>query len=99
MRSPQPGYQVDWGVVLDVDETVLDNSEYQLRQVRQGKSFDPESWEIWVRSHRAVATPGARDFLHSVRELGGKIVFRHQSKRSDMRRHARESQKRRLAVR
>lgn len=65
----------DWGVVLDVDETVLDNSEYQLRQVRQGKSFDPESWEIWVRSHRAVATPGARDFLHSVRELGGKIVF------------------------
>jgi 5'-nucleotidase (lipoprotein e(P4) family) len=65
----------DWGVVLDVDETVLDNSEHQLQQTRQGKSFDPKAWEAWVRSHRAIATPGARDFLQSVRELGGRIVF------------------------
>src|SRR5690606_36485430 len=52
----------DWGVILDVDETVPDNSEYSLQQSRRGKSFDEKTWEAWVQARRAVATPGARDF-------------------------------------
>lgn len=34
-RSPD-----SWGVILDADETVLDNSEYQIERVPFGGSFD-----------------------------------------------------------
>jgi 5'-nucleotidase (lipoprotein e(P4) family) len=50
-------------VVLDVDETVLDNSPQQARTILAGGSFDPEVWAAWVNEARAPAVPGAREFL------------------------------------
>ena len=33
-----------WAVVLDVDETVLDNSAYQLERNAYGDAFDLSTW-------------------------------------------------------
>lgn len=64
-----------WGVILDADETVLDNSAYQLRRARQGLGYTPESWNEWVREEAASALPGAVAFIRHVKALGGRVAI------------------------
>ncbi|MDT8340524.1 MAG: HAD family acid phosphatase [Longimicrobiales bacterium] len=64
-----------WGVILDADETVLDNSLYQLRRARAGLGFSPESWNEWVREEVAPALPGAVDFIERIRARGGRVAI------------------------
>ncbi|MBV9774213.1 MAG: hypothetical protein JO040_09710 [Gemmatimonadetes bacterium] len=67
--------QGSWGVILDADETVLDNSEYQKRRALAGAGYSDESWNAWVRERAAGAVPGAPEFTRAVRELGGRVVI------------------------
>lgn len=60
-----------WGVIMDADETILDNSMYQ--QSRGGRGYTPGTWEEWVRAEKATPLPGAADFINRVRALGGKV--------------------------
>jgi len=62
-------------VVLDVDETVLDNSPQQARTILAGGSFDPEVWGAWVNEARAPAVPGAREFLALADSLGVALFY------------------------
>lgn len=62
-------------VVLDVDETVLDNSPQQARTILTGGSFDPEAWGAWVNEARAPAVPGAREFLALADSLGVAVFY------------------------
>lgn len=64
-----------WAVVLDADETILDNSTYQMRRAALGLGFTPETWSEWVREEKATALPGAAAFLTLVRSLGGRIAI------------------------
>lgn len=64
-----------WAVILDADETVLDNSTYQLRRARQGLGYTVESWNEWVREEAAPALAGAAEFTRTVRQLGGRVVI------------------------
>jgi acid phosphatase len=59
----QPGYgKLPPAVILDIDETVLDNSPNQAEQVRGRAGFTPASWDQWVFQARAQAIPGAAEF-------------------------------------
>lgn len=62
-------------VVLDVDETVLDNSPQQARTILAGGAFDPEAWGAWVNEARAPAVPGAREFLALADSLGVTVFY------------------------
>lgn len=55
-------------VVIDLDETVLDNSRYQSGCYRAEASFDPRTWAVWEKSHAGEVglVPGATDFLAKV---------------------------------
>lgn len=64
-----------WAVILDADETVLDNSLYQLERAKLGLGFTAESWNAWVRRREATPVPGAAAFLARVRVLGGTIAI------------------------
>lgn len=64
-----------WGVILDADETVLDNSDYQKSRVPFGGSYDAATWTVWVDQARAPALPGAVGFVSLVHQLGGKVVI------------------------
>lgn len=64
-----------WAVVLDADETVIDNSLYQLERARAGQPFDAASWKAWCARREAVPLPGAAAFLSRVRALGGRIAI------------------------
>lgn len=62
-------------VVLDVDETVLDNSAYQARLVRQNESYDTESWQAWCREAQADPVPGALAFTRAMDERGVQVIY------------------------
>lgn len=62
-------------VILDVDETVLDNSPYQARLVRQGLQYDAGTWAAWVEERAARAVPGVADFLRAASERGIAIFY------------------------
>jgi len=62
-------------VVLDVDETVLDNSPYQARLVLDDEAYDSQSWKAWVREERAGAVPGALDFTHTAAQTGVQVIY------------------------
>jgi hypothetical protein len=64
-----------WAVSLDGDETVIDNSQYLKERALQGAGFTAESWAEWTTRQAAPPLPGALDFLHRVRELGGRIAI------------------------
>jgi len=64
-----------WAVVLDADETVLDNSVFQRDLSRGTAPFSEELWAAFVKLHSAPPVPGARAFLERVKELGGRIVI------------------------
>lgn len=50
-------------VILDLDETVLDNSPYTAWQIESGEPYEPETWAEWVEAAEAEAVPGAVEFL------------------------------------
>jgi len=58
-------------VVMDLDETVLDNSEAEVQLLLQGTCFEafPASWDAWVAERHAPAVPGAVEFVQAARAL------------------------------
>ena len=62
-------------VVLDVDECILDTSDFQSELVRSGRPFDVESWNAWVREEEADLIPGALDFVAHAVERDVRVFF------------------------
>lgn len=63
-----------WAVVADADETLLDNSEYQLMLARSGQKYSEPTWQAWVRLRHSIALPGSRAFIDRVLAAGGQVV-------------------------
>jgi 5'-nucleotidase (lipoprotein e(P4) family) len=61
-------------VVLDLDETVLDNSPYMLQLIQQNQTFSEETWARWVQQASANLLPGVKEFLE-ICEQNGVVVF------------------------
>lgn len=64
-----------WGVIMDADETVLDNSPNEEAGDSLHQGFSDARWVAWVRRDAARALPGAVDFTRRVHELGGKLAI------------------------
>jgi acid phosphatase len=61
-------------VIMDLDETVLDNSPAQGQQVIDRKPYVPATWSEWIALADAAAVPGAIDFIKYA-QLKGVTVF------------------------
>ncbi len=64
-----------WAVIMDADETVLDNSEFERRIAESGEAFEESMWADWVREEDAGLVPGAAAFIARVQELGGRVAI------------------------
>lgn len=62
-------------VIVDIDETMLDNAAYQARLVVDGKSYGNDSWAAWVAERRATPVPGALEFAKAAAAKGVTIVY------------------------
>jgi 5'-nucleotidase (lipoprotein e(P4) family) len=63
LEQKRPAPDLPLAVILDLDETVLDNSAFQARVTATGGVFSNETWQKWVEEKRAGLVPGAREFL------------------------------------
>jgi 5'-nucleotidase (lipoprotein e(P4) family) len=50
-------------VVVDIDETLLDNSPFSAMQVQKGVAWNPKDWSAWTALAAADTVPGALGFL------------------------------------
>ena len=72
---PSRGLAYPGAVILDVDETVLDNSPYQARLVRVDAMFERDSWNAWVREEVARPVPGALGFTRAAAAAGVQVFY------------------------
>jgi 5'-nucleotidase (lipoprotein e(P4) family) len=66
-------------VILDLDETVLDNSAFNARQSRDslkpvGAAFTP-SWADWEATGKPGLVPGAKEFILRALEMEVHVVY------------------------
>ena len=71
----QTGPDKPAAVVLDIDETLLDNSPFQGWQVLEKKSFNNDDWFRWVELARARPLPGAVEFTRYADSLGVEVFY------------------------
>lgn len=63
-------------VVLDLDETALDNSRFAARRIAKHAPFTFGSdWSAWVQESAATAIPGAHEFLVYAQSRGVTPVY------------------------
>ncbi|HEY0180813.1 MAG TPA: HAD family acid phosphatase [Dokdonella sp.] len=62
-------------VIVDVDETMLDNSPYQARLVLGGREYDEASWAAWCAERRAKPLPGALEFARLAAAHGVTVFY------------------------
>ncbi len=62
-------------VIVDIDETVLDNSLYEIHLVANEKLYEDDSWKQWTAMARARAIPGSLEFLLHVAEKGCEVYY------------------------
>lgn len=62
-------------IVVDIDETVLDNSPAQALGIKNKKPFNLPDWYAWGDKRSAKAIPGAVDFLNYAVSKGVKIFY------------------------
>lgn len=64
-----------FAVILDIDETVLDNSPYNVKLLKEGKEYSQDSWDEWVKLEKAELVPGVLDFMSFLRDNSIKAIF------------------------
>ncbi len=62
-------------VIVDVDETVLDNSAFQARLVRNDTQFSTDLWREWCRETKAPPVPGALGFAKYAADRGVTVFY------------------------
>jgi len=62
-------------VIVDIDETVLDNSPYQIKNTALGRTYTPANWNEWALMGSAKPLPGALEFLRYAVEKGCEIYY------------------------
>lgn len=62
-----------WAVILDIDETILDNSDYEKGAAGV---FKQDSWHAWTQQRAAERLPGAKEFIDLVLDqLHGEVIL------------------------
>ena len=62
-------------VLMDIDQTVLDNSPYNARIVTHYGEYTQDTFSQWCREVAAPAIPGAKQFVDRAVELGVTIIY------------------------
>ena len=74
---PPGGWAKPPAVVLDLDETVLDNFAFMSRLARSGLGYDQKTWDDFEKNsfNEVRLVPGAKAFLDEAKRLGVRIVY------------------------
>jgi 5'-nucleotidase (lipoprotein e(P4) family) len=62
-------------VIVDLDETILDNSLNEGMQVKNHVNFNQKDWTEWVNRAEATAVPGSVEFLNYAAAHGVTVFY------------------------
>jgi len=62
-------------VIVDADETVIDNSAYEAFLIGNNFGYSSKTWAAWMAAAQARAVPGALEFLNFAKEKGVEIFY------------------------
>ncbi len=68
-------HEKPWAVILDIDETVLDNSPFDVERKRNSMAYSEEIWGEWCERREAIALPGALEFTLLAEQLGVEVFY------------------------
>lgn len=67
--------QLPPAIIVDIDETILDNSPAAAQDVLTNAAFSTASWDRWVSLAKAEAVPGAVAFVNTAEAMGVKVLY------------------------
>ncbi len=67
--------QLPPAVIVDIDETVLDNSPFQGEVVKRDTGFDPQLWTEWAKLEQCKGIPGALQFVQYAQSRDVTLFF------------------------
>lgn len=62
-------------VIVDIDETLLDNIPLNARDIRNDEAYSYERWNTWVQQAKAQALPGAAAFLQAAAKRDVQVYY------------------------
>ena len=67
--------QIRKAVITDIDETVLDNSASEGKNIKDGLGFSSERWKAWTDARQATPLPGSLEFARFLEEAGVELFY------------------------
>ena len=74
-KLPKAERKMTRAIVVDIDETILDNSPAQAYSIANKAPFNLKDWYAWGEMRKAKAIPGAVDFLNYAVSKGAKVFY------------------------
>ncbi|PYT00454.1 MAG: 5'-nucleotidase, lipoprotein e(P4) family [Acidobacteria bacterium] len=74
-KLPKAERKMPRAIIVDIDETVLDNSPAQARGIRTNTPYNSKDWYEWSNKGKAKAIPGVVEFLNYAVSKGVKIFY------------------------
>src|SRR5882762_7818865 len=62
-------------IIVDLDETILDNSRNEGMLVKNRINFNQKDWTAWVNRAEATAVPGSVEFLNYAAARGVTVFY------------------------
>ena len=74
-KEPEGYADLPVAIITDLDETMLDNGNYEASLITRGTDYSSKEWTDYVNSETSKAVPGALDFLKYADSKGVKIFY------------------------
>jgi len=74
-EKPDGPFPDKQAIILDLDETVLDNSPHQAFLTRNQLNYSPSIWSQWVNSRAATALPGSLALVKDALQRNVAVFF------------------------
>ncbi len=72
-NNPSP--EKPLAVVMDLDETVLDNSSYNATLIKNEMTYAKKTWMEWTAMQSADLVPGALEFIQYAKSKNVEVIF------------------------
>ena len=62
-------------LVTDIDETILDNSPYQVHSALNNEEYSDSSWMVWTKRAECDTVPGGLSFFQYAKSKGVSVFY------------------------
>ena len=74
-KLPKAERKMARAIIVDIDETMLDNSPAQAYGIKNNTPYNSKDWFAWSNMRKAKAVPGAVEFVNYAAAKGVKVFF------------------------